>query len=261
MIQVATSGDAIVREVVERITAALRPWRIVLFGSRARGRAKPHSDYDFYVEVDAPDDEALKAIHSRIVGLLRGTPSSMDFKVVRRGTLERRRNDPGAIEWDVSREGKLLYADPEATTDIAPQERVREPSPEVPESAGAWLDIAERDLRHRDDLWKLGRDYWSEICWLSQQTVEKHMKALLVSRWVRPARTHDLEALLEALRSAGIDMPALDEDCKLLTEHAIAPRYGAALTLRERDARIATDAADRILAAVRCHLPTRLREA
>jgi len=255
MIQLATSGDAIVRDVVERITAVLRPWRIVLFGSRARGGAGRHSDYDFYIEVEAPDDEELKAIHLRIFGMFSGTSPSKDFKVVRRGSLERRRHDPGTMEWDVAREGKLLYADPEATTDIAPQERVREPSPEVPESVSEWLDIAERDLRHRDDLWKLGRDYWSEICWLSHQTIEKHMKALLVSRWVRPARTHVLEELLEALRNAGVEMPAVDDDCKLLTTHAIAPRYGAALTLGQGDARIATDAADRVLAAVRRHLP------
>ena len=40
-------------EVVTRITGVLRPWRIILFGSRARGSASDDSDYDFYVEVDA----------------------------------------------------------------------------------------------------------------------------------------------------------------------------------------------------------------
>lgn len=253
MIQLATSGDAVVQEVVARITGALRPppWRIVLFGSRARGNARKHSDYDFYVEIDAPDDEVLRAIQSRIFRLFSGTSPSKDFKVARRGALERRRDDPGTIEWDVAREGKVVYADPEATTDIAPRDRVREPSPREPESLGEWLDTAERDLRHRALLHDAPDDYSAEICWLSHQTVEKYMKALLVSRWVRPARTHDLGKLLEALRSAGIELPALDDDCELLTEHAIAPRYGAALTLQEDDARIASEAADRVIAAVR----------
>ena len=81
------------------------------------------------------------------------------------------------------------------------------------------------------------------------------MKALLVSRWMRPERTHDLEKLLAALRVAGCALPNLDDDCKLLTKHAIKPRYPAGLDLGEDDARLATEAADRVVSAVRAELP------
>jgi HEPN domain-containing protein len=80
------------------------------------------------------------------------------------------------------------------------------------------------------------------------------MKALLVSRFVRPERTHDLSALLAAARKHGIDIGALDAECALLTKHAITPRYPAGLGLTEQNARDATAAARRITTAVRAKL-------
>lgn len=254
MIQRADSRDEMLREVAARITAAVRPWRIVLFGSRARGDPKDDSDYDIFVEVEA-DRAALREIERQIRQLFRGSGWTLDFKVRARGEIERRRDDPGTIEWDVARDGQVLYADPAAPSIRVPSDRVREPSPATPESVHEWLESAERDLRHCQDLWETGKDYSPEICWLSHQTTEKHMKALLVARRVRPERTHDLSMLLGALRAAAVELAGLDADCKLLTEHAIKPRYPAGLSLREEDARVAFAAAERVVAAVPAQLP------
>jgi hypothetical protein len=101
-------------------------------------------------------------------------------KVMQRGALERRRDDPGTIEWDVAREGIVLFAAPGAPRSIAPAARVRGRALATPQSVEEWVQAAERDGRHVRDLWQLGRDYWPEICWLSQQTCESFMKALLV---------------------------------------------------------------------------------
>ncbi len=48
--------DDTLREVVRRIRAAGEPIRIVLFGSRARGEARPDSDFDLLIveESDLP---------------------------------------------------------------------------------------------------------------------------------------------------------------------------------------------------------------
>jgi HEPN domain-containing protein/predicted nucleotidyltransferase len=258
MIQRAAARSEVLQEIVARITSVVSPWRIVLFGSRARGNPKEHSDYDIYVEVDAADDEALKKIHGQIWSLISGRGWTFDLKTRRRGTIERRRDDPGTIEWDVAREGKILYADPAASTELAPPRVVREPSPEPPVSVYEWLESAERNLRMREDLKATGKEYSPEICWLSHQICEKYMKALLVSLGVRPKRTHDLSDLLGALRANGLALPGLDADCKLLTKHAIDPRYPAGLDLGEQDARAASTAAERVIATVRALLPPRL---
>lgn len=258
MIQRVDAEDTVAAEAAARIAAAVRPWRVILFGSRARGTARADSDYDFYIEVDVAvdaDEQALHDIDRRVREALRQRELSFDPKVVRRGSLERRRDDPGTIEWDVAREGKVLYADPEAPTSIAPPSRVREPNPDTPESVAEWVEAAERNIRLVEHLWQTGEDFWPELCWQSQQMCEKLMKALLVSRFVRPERTHDLEKLLDALRRDGLDLGQLDGECKLLTPYAITVRYAAGLRLTKQNARDARAAAARITSAVRLRLP------
>jgi len=253
MIQRGEAPDAVAVEASTRIAEAIRPWRIVLFGSRARGTAKADSDYDFYVEVDAGED-ALRDIERRARESARRGGLSFDLKVVRRGSLERRRDDPGTIEWDVAREGKVLYADPAAPASIAPPGRVRERPQKTPGSVAEWMESAERDIRHAELLRRAPEAYWPEICWLSHQMCEKLMKALLVARFVRPDRTHDLTTLLRMLREDGADLGPLDVECELLSKHAITPRYPPGLHLTEQDARDASAAAGRIMAAVRARL-------
>jgi predicted nucleotidyltransferase len=50
------ASSELLREAVERLTRSLRPRRIVLFGSVARGTAREDSDYDLAVvaESDLP---------------------------------------------------------------------------------------------------------------------------------------------------------------------------------------------------------------
>jgi HEPN domain-containing protein/predicted nucleotidyltransferase len=245
----ALATDPILAEVVDCIRQIVQPWRIVLFGSRARGDHREWSDYDVYVEVEGTD-ASLGDLENRVrAALPKG--SSFDIKARTRGTIERRRDDPGTIEWDVAREGVLLFADPAAPTRLGPPGRVAEPPPGRPESVGEWLEAAERDLRHCRLLREQGSEFAPDICWLSHQATEKHLKALLVARGVRPERTHDLWRLLASLRAAGVPMVGLDADCELLTGHAIAPRYPAGKNLRTTDADTAFAAAGRVIAAVR----------
>jgi len=257
MEQRAVVPSDVTGEIVGRITGGIRVWRIVLFGSRARGDTKPHSDWDIYVEVDVPREE-VKGVRTAVWSLLSGFPVSVDVKVTPAGEIERRREDPGTIEWDVAREGRILYADAAAPTMLVPPRRVGESAQDPPESVHEWLEAAERDLRHCEDLWATGKEYSPEICWLSHQTCEKHMMALLVARHVRPKRTHELTDLLKTLRESGCALSALDGDCALLTKHAITPRYPAGLNLGVDDARIAFAAAERIISAVRAALPRRV---
>jgi HEPN domain-containing protein len=240
MIQRATTPDSLALEASVRIAEAIRPWRIVLFGSRARGTPKPHSDYDLYIEVGA-DESDLPQITRQIRELLDG-PGSFDLKVFPRGRLERRRDDPGTSE-------------PAAPTCLTSAARVRERPTEMPESVDEWLESADRDVRHAEHLLRSAETFGPDICWLSHQMCEKFLKALLVSRHVRPARTHELNLLLRALRDDGLELGAFDDDCTLLTGHAITPRYPAGLRLTDENASATYAAAQRIVTAVGANLP------
>ena len=44
-----TVSDEILQEIVRRIVAAVRPEKIILFGSAARGKMGPNSDVDLLV--------------------------------------------------------------------------------------------------------------------------------------------------------------------------------------------------------------------
>jgi HEPN domain-containing protein/predicted nucleotidyltransferase len=257
VIQRADSHPDIADDIASRIRQAVQPWRIVLFGSRARGDHREWSDYDVYVEV-SEEGVTATALHDRIREALSGI-YSLDIKVNPPGEIERRRDDPGTIEWDVAREGRVLFADPRAPSVLTPPKRVSEPPADVPESVSEWLEVAERDLRHCHLLEKQDPSYSPEICWLSHQTCEKHMKALLVAQHVRPDRTHDLKTLLAALRAAGLPLPGLDTDCELLSKHAITPRYPAGLKLGVDAATAALAAAERVVRALRAELPPHLR--
>jgi len=46
--------DDLLKDIAERIVAAVHPKVIILFGSHARGTARPDSDLDFTVVEDGP---------------------------------------------------------------------------------------------------------------------------------------------------------------------------------------------------------------
>ncbi len=95
--------------VVQRLVAALRPERIYLFGSRARGDADQDSDFDLLVVVPEVIGSPYR-LHQQALGVLWGLGAPVDVLVVSRERFERQRGVVASLPATVEREGRLLYA-------------------------------------------------------------------------------------------------------------------------------------------------------
>lgn len=253
MIQSSAAQPGELDEIVARLIKTFQPTRIILFGSRARGDARPDSDYDFLVESDERPEGMM--IMSDGMTWLEDFPE-IEIQVHLRspGALERRQNDPGWIDWDVVREGRLVYSERgQSMVPVSKPKLVKENTPKPPESLEDWMAHAERNLRLAVHLSADVAAWKEDICFNSQQAAEKFLKALIISRHQRPARTHKLRVLLAHLRKIGVALEQLDEDCGYLTPFG-SERYPPK-TITETHARDALPAAERIAAAVRSRLP------
>lgn len=77
----------------------------------------------------------------------------------------------------------------------------------------------------------------------AQQACEKALKAVIAIREVEIPRIHDLEALVELLGGAGVDLPDDLGEIGSLTAWAVTMRYDEPDASLDRDAAVATAAA------------------
>jgi excisionase family DNA binding protein len=106
----AAEQDALLADVVRRLTEAYEPERIYLFGSAARGEAGEHSDYDVLLVVS--DDAPPERLRSRrAYEVLWGVGAAVDVVVWRTSAFEARASAaPTSLPAIVLREGVLLHA-------------------------------------------------------------------------------------------------------------------------------------------------------
>ncbi len=89
----------------DRLVAFLRPEEIWLFGSRARGDARPDSDFDILVVL--PDDAPLD--HRRVHEPLMASGLACDVVPCHQADFMAERDEPGTISAHVAHEGRALY--------------------------------------------------------------------------------------------------------------------------------------------------------
>lgn len=258
----AETLDPTLRDIVAAARERLAPTRIILFGSRARGDARPDSDYDVLVETALRPTRAESWDAVEEVRVARRI--AIDLHVRAPGDLERRAPDPGWIDGEIVRDGILLYCAPvpapapapdtAAAADVPP--RVREPSPSGPPgewpSVAAWLEKADRDMQHAELAMAQPNPFWEIIAFHAQQAAEKTMKAGLVMRGRRPPRTHKLSELFAELSATGVVLPDLTHDCKALERYAIDGRYPSDVAIpTDAEGRALVESARRIISAVR----------
>jgi predicted nucleotidyltransferase len=94
--------------VVEKIVGLSHPQRVILFGSYARGEARPGSDLDVLVIVDDSLQNS-RAESVRLRRALRGISMPLDIVVARQSDVDQLRDRPGLLYETALREGHIVY--------------------------------------------------------------------------------------------------------------------------------------------------------
>ena len=106
----ARVDEGMMDEIVRRIVGAVRPHRIILFGSRARGTAGESSDVDLLVITDS--DEPRYCRSAPLYGILSDILVAMDILVYTPDEVEEWSAVPRAFVTTAVREGRVLYEKP-----------------------------------------------------------------------------------------------------------------------------------------------------
>ena len=101
--------QATLDNIIKRIVEVAHPERIILFGSAARGDARPDSDVDLLVIKDGADALTLM---SRIYGNLGGVGVAVDAIVVSSEDVERYKDSHALIIKPALQDGTVVYRSP-----------------------------------------------------------------------------------------------------------------------------------------------------
>ena len=103
----ATYSEAL-EYLIQGIVDEVRPLRIIVFGSAARGEMKPDSDVDLLVVM--PDGTHRRRTAQLLYRKIRGAGVPFDVLVATASDLERHKDNIGLIYRTILRQGKEVYA-------------------------------------------------------------------------------------------------------------------------------------------------------
>jgi predicted nucleotidyltransferase len=103
-----TVQEQVIQEIARRLISQFAPRRILLYGSRAIGTARPESDYDLLIVWRDENPPAARAATVRRALLDLGAP--LDIAVVTPSEFDRFRNLRVHIVAIADREGRILHA-------------------------------------------------------------------------------------------------------------------------------------------------------
>lgn len=100
--------NELLNQITARLIEALKPEKIILFGSYAYGLPTEDSDIDLLVVVAESDEPRYKRARKAYKALRRiGLPK--DILVMTRAEIEQKSNVPSSLVWQALRNGKILY--------------------------------------------------------------------------------------------------------------------------------------------------------
>ena len=101
------SSDPVVERVVKIIAEAIHPQKIILFGSRAKGTARPDSDLDLVVIYTG--EKSKRQVKLDIHRLLEPASVPMDLFVLSPEEMQRQRHVANTLAREVAERGVTVY--------------------------------------------------------------------------------------------------------------------------------------------------------
>lgn len=107
-----SEDDSLIREMVDTIVREADPDTVILFGSRARGDARPGSDVDLLIVEPEPfsPQRSRRQETARLYLALRKLAIAKDLLLYSRDEFEQLKESPHHIVGRAQREGKVLHA-------------------------------------------------------------------------------------------------------------------------------------------------------
>lgn len=101
--------DHDLENIVNAFIESVQPRKIILFGSRSRGEQHIDSDYDFCIILDDDRKSTMEASINANISLIGVTSQPVDIVALHKKTYEKRKNVIGTLEYDIDKEGIVLY--------------------------------------------------------------------------------------------------------------------------------------------------------
>lgn len=183
-------ASAVIDGIVAKLRAEYAPLGIVLFGSRAEGRARPDSDIDLLIIMDLPAPKHPIDRIREVQILLRDARSGIPLDVIvsTPQEFERRLAIGDHFYQDIVRSGVPVY--PKSM-----KLRNKHMNPDNSRYVHEWVANSDRDYDRARRM--LNDDDAEGAGYYIQQSLEKLLKAYLIARGWRLERTHNLVDLLE----------------------------------------------------------------
>ena len=160
-----------IEEIKKRLVSAYDPDAIILFGSKATGKASPTSDIDLLVMKDTEERPIDRRL--RVEKLLADRTVPLDLLVYTPKEVRYLFSIGSPFIEEVVRTGRVVH---------------------MRKNTESWLKDAEEELSSAEILFE--HEKYRPACYHSQQSVEKGLKALLIEKGESPERTHDIVGLL-----------------------------------------------------------------